>query len=849
MSNKYARSRTPSTQTFHKSSVAKAISAAIITSMISLPLFAEEVEEEEIETIMVTATKKSETLQEVPLAMTALTGDFIQGVHLTDAMDLVAYSPGVSGATQNSFLDALNVRGIRSQDYGSGGDPSLGFFKNDQYEGRAGSAISTLFDMNRAEIINGPQGFLFGRNAIGGAISVHTNEAQIDGEEASFDVDLGDYSLMKLNGAINVPINDNLAMRFAGVYHTQESHIENENKDDKVQDTDVLAARWSTTFEKDDLRITTMVEYEDRVYPAGLYRFIEKGELWEEYDKVWEGNRGGDRDLDTNSHWGLKDEAQVLNLQVKLVQEFDFADLTVNAGYKDHDYLYTEQWTPSPLESGSWKVDQTGDYTQAELRLSSNGTGPLSWYVGTSLYEENLDVDTLNQMSDEFICDYYSAYYNDYDESTNYFPSLEGSQSGHCENLYNNSLAYHGPGYYGFDPTDGYYGVNYYFPHLSSPYGRADDKVFENSYVNAKNDGWAAYANLDYQITDTINIEIGIRHTVDNKEFNNAQEVIDSNGNQTVYSGTPGYNAASVWNIGGTTALDANGNPIEIKTKKDWDNTSMKYLIRWQPTDEMMFYASFTEGYKSGGFNSHNFEGRDGSALSQQPNLTNELAQSVAFGEESIDSYELGYKDTWFDFTDIRLTVYSYEYDGLQVSTRVEGEGGQTIISNLGLTEANGFELATNTPLGEYFNLMFNYSYLDSDINEVPEDDCSGEIGECNGNKIPWAPETSGSMVLNGFFPLDSGATITTSIESYWEDEHGGGYMFDEVRIIEASQTWNARIGYESSANWYVQAYVDNLLDETNFDSSYGGGANYPSTHWAAWKPRSYGLRFGMSWN
>ena len=412
MTSKISKQSKINNQEFRKSYVSKSISMAIMATMISIPVYSKEKPvEEETEVIMVTATKKNQTIQEVPLAVTALTGDFMKDVHLVDVMDIVAYSPGVNGSSQNSFLDSINVRGIRTEDYGSGGDPSLGFFKNDQYEGRSGSAISTLFDMDRAEIINGPQGFLFGRNAIGGAISVHSREAEIDVSERSLDVDLGSYSLVKLNGAINIPINDNFAMRIAGVYHNEESHIQNINPNDPVQDTDVKAIRWSTTYVKDDLKITSMVEYEDRAYPAGLYRFIEEGELWEGYDAIWEGNRGGERDIDTNSHWGLRDEAQVLNLQIKLKQEFDFADLTINAGYKDHDYLYAEQWLPSPLDNGSWKVDQKGDYSQAELRLNSNGDGPLSWYVGASFYKENLEVGTYNQMSDQWMCDYYNAYY------------------------------------------------------------------------------------------------------------------------------------------------------------------------------------------------------------------------------------------------------------------------------------------------------------------------------------------------------------------------------------------------------------------------------------------------------
>ena len=812
MTSKISKQSKINNQEFRKSYVSKSISMAIMATMISIPVYSKEKPvEEETEVIMVTATKKNQTIQEVPLAVTALTGDFMKDVHLVDVMDIVAYSPGVNGSSQNSFLDSINVRGIRTEDYGSGGDPSLGFFKNDQYEGRSGSAISTLFDMDRAEIINGPQGFLFGRNAIGGAISVHSREAEIDVSERSLDVDLGSYSLVKLNGAINIPINDNFAMRIAGVYHNEESHIQNINPNDPVQDTDVKAIRWSTTYVKDALKITTMVEYEDRVYPAGLYRFIEEGELWEGYDEIWEGNRGGERDIDTNSHWGLRDEAQVLNLQIKLKQEFDFADLTINAGYKDHDYLYAEQWLPSPLDNGSWKVDQKGDYSQAELRLNSNGDGPLSWYVGASFYKENLEVGTYNQMSDQWMCDYYNAYYG-----------FERTNTNTCQSFYDNHSDYNGSYY-----TDSYFPNLLNFP--------ASDVVYENSYVNAVNDGWATYANLDYQITDTVNVELGIRHTVDNKEFNNAQEV-------SGYSATFGN-----WNIGGTTARDGSGNLIPITTEKSWDDTSFKYLIRWQATDEMMLYASFTEGYKAGGFDSHDFEGRNGTELESVLDVTNATAQSVSFDPEFVESIELGYKDTWFDTTDVRMTYYNYDYRGLQISRRLDG--GQTVISNLGNTEANGLEVSINTPLGEHWSLMMNYSYIDSEVYGVDADDCGGVEGGCEGNKISWTPETSGAMVLNGYFPLDSGATITTSLETYFEDEHSGGFLFDRVWVIEESQTWNARLGYESESNWYVEAYVDNLLDEVNYDSSYAGGGSYPATRWASWKPRSFGVRFGINWD
>lgn len=826
MSNKYARSRTPSTQTFHKSSVAKAISTAIITSMISLPLFAEEVEEEEIEVIMVTATKKSETLQEVPLAVTALTGDFMEKVHLTNVKDIIAYSPGVNGNANSSFLDSVSVRGVRTDDYGAGGDGSLAFFKNDQYEGRAGAAVSTLFDMDRAEIVNGPQGFLFGRNAIGGAVSVHTKRAEIDLFDANINVDAGEYGLFKLDGAVNIPVNDNFAMRLAGLYNTEEAYSDNVVKEVPLQDTEITAARWSTTFVKDDLSIFTMVDYEDRVAPGGMYHLVDEGEIWEEFDALWGiGSRAGERDVDMNAHWGLKDEAELLNLQIRVEQKFDFADLTLNLGRKDYDYYYSEQWIPTGLPTGSWAVDQEGDYTQAELRLSSNGDGPLSWYVGTSMYEENLDFDTYNGTSDEFMCAYYNASWG--------MPALSESPTGHCQNFHDNLVYY--AEYYGY-PSDYY--TSYY-----NDLPNANGQVVEVSYIEAYNEGWAAFASLGYQITDTLDVEFGVRYTDDTKEFAN-------NMTGTGFSGGWAYGNSN------TTAEP-------IVAKDSWDDTTYKYLIRWKPTDTAMLYASYTEGFKSGGFSSATLDGVGWG----EHDVTNANAQIPSFEPEFVESYELGYKDTWFADTDVRFTAYMYDYFGLQVNQRAD-EGGGVVVKNSGKVEAIGLEAASNTSLTDNFTLMMNFHYIDSEASGIQEQCTSGDTPagpsfdgddgyeDCEGSRLYWTPEFSGAAVLNGNFPLDSGAAITTSLETHFESEYYGDYTFNNDAKIDASQTWNARIGYDSGNEWYVEAYVDNLTDELNYDSSYvgdhgagGGGGAYPAVRWAVWKSRSFGVRFGMSWN
>ena len=237
---------------FQPKTLAKAVYTAAIASAIATPASAQTLEE-----VIVTATKRAESVQDVPLAITALSGDFVNQVNLDDVKDLVSFTPGVTGNSQDSFIDAISVRGIRTQDFGVGGDPSSAFFKNDLYEGRNGSAVTSLYDIERAEILRGPQGFLFGRNSIGGAFSVHTKRAQV-GEDLSgyIDLDVAERGRFATEGAINVPVSDNFAMRFAGYYSTEDGFAKNffPGRGDEIEH-DKWALRWSTTYEKDRLGV------------------------------------------------------------------------------------------------------------------------------------------------------------------------------------------------------------------------------------------------------------------------------------------------------------------------------------------------------------------------------------------------------------------------------------------------------------------------------------------------------------------------------------------------------------------------------------------------------------------
>ena len=203
---------------FRKTLLARSISAAVLTTVAGTGAA------QDIEEITVTATKREESNRDVPLAITALSGDFVRDVNLDDVKDLVTFTPGVSGNSTDGFIDGISVRGVRTQDFGIGGDPSAAFFKNNLYEGRNGAVVTSLYDLERAEILRGPQGFLFGRNAIGGAFSVHTKRPTLDGSADGYiEVDIGQDGMIDYESATNIGFGDEFALRIACLLYTSPS--------------------------------------------------------------------------------------------------------------------------------------------------------------------------------------------------------------------------------------------------------------------------------------------------------------------------------------------------------------------------------------------------------------------------------------------------------------------------------------------------------------------------------------------------------------------------------------------------------------------------------------------------
>lgn len=603
---------------------------------------------------IVTVGKRPERVLTVPVAMSAYDAAFIERTNLDDVKDLIKFSPGFAGDSKDSFIDFVNIRGISTIDYGVGGDPSVGFFKNNMYQGRQGSAVTSMYDMERAEVLRGPQGFLFGRNAISGAISFHTARPEIGGDVSGhIDVGIGERNIWEGEAAVNLPVSDNFAIRVAGYTSHEDGWMTNTLNattaaGKKYGGHDKSSGRISAAMQGEIWDALFVAEYEDRDQDGTVYRAQQDDSVIPTLEGLFgtgilpDMNDG--RSFKSFLGLGNDDSGEIATISAEINFNFEWGTLTSLTGFKDHKYNYAENYGGVGLDLGDYGQEQDGDYFEQELRLVSNTDGPLSWYGGASFYRETIDAHFKSRFAEDIMCSYYNYYGYD-----------------NCADLY----AYYS---YAFTPSDG----------LNEP-----------SFINGTYKGWAVYANLAYAINDKFDIEGGVRYTRDTKDFAIDVPPVESD-------------LGPYWNIGFIT----NG---PIREKLTWDAYTPRFIARYRPNDNTMIYGSITKGYKAGGFNSFGGDivGLSDDLVALPGSTPNE------FGPEQVWSYEIGLKGSnpnntlRYDFN-----VYHYKYKDLQFTYFEQN----TKTANVGKVKSYGIEGTIQAILGENLDVILSGSYNHNEI-------------------------------------------------------------------------------------------------------------------------------------
>ena len=337
---------------------------------------------DQIQEIVVTAQHRAQSLQEVPISVTVLSGTTILESHLRDFSDLSLQTPSFTSGTDYGYIRNSSMRGISNNQYGFADDPSIAMYVDDIYQGRgaSGMQVNALYDIDRVEVIKGPQATLFGRSSIAGAISTILVQPS-DTFSASGDLGAGQRDRLIARGAVNFPVTPNLAIRVAVDSEHQGGFITNLNGGPKLDPLDVKAERVIARYSGiDGLEATLKASYESRRQDGSTHLAVAVPDVE---------NFTADETL-----IGKQNFADFYSYEEDAKLKYDLLknlSVTSQTSWRRVKNNYIEDYDGVPeIIGGPYYQDSLDSLFQQDLRINFSGPNSLAITAGASYFHETL---------------------------------------------------------------------------------------------------------------------------------------------------------------------------------------------------------------------------------------------------------------------------------------------------------------------------------------------------------------------------------------------------------------------------------------------------------------------------
>lgn len=797
-----------------------------------------------LEEVIVTAQKRSQNVLDVPIAISVFSAEMTEKLGARNLTDLGRFTAGVEMNNDNSLQPTYTVRGVETNDWTVGSDPAVAVYVDGVYAGRGAGAEAALADISRVEILKGPQGTLFGRNATGGAIHIISQEPVFE-REGRVKLTAGDYGRLDGELVYNQPLTDDLALRVVAVSRNRDGYIDNLGGDDlNEQDSDNyrLSMLWNAT---DTTEVVWRLEYstlnqlgaaqytqvpvvferanpgrqhdlygkanhdyeglEDRdMWSTSLEINQEIGDMtltsitgWRQFETKLNEDLDGSNNLDYVFNSQNPDDNKYFSQEFRLTGATERLAWTAGAGYswEDVDHTTTAEFNVSTLETFAW----------AEILRSPTGANAIFLETIAGLQPDQ--INAIAQLDDL--------------EVSALIPEFRDAQGG-LDGIAGASFVWSfldGQGALGDfgiseDPLVGIFGQ--ILPDWG-PRVAAYDPWIEEFSSDGTFESYAIYGDATYTLNDTMNLTAGIRYTFDQKEF----DVFSQYQNQIVGAdfGLAFYN---------------NGQSlVNTSQTEDWDALSGRLVLDYTPVDDVMLYASIANGFKSGGFNS----------LSFGPGI------ETSYDEETVINYEAGMKGLFLDGrVQLNVALFYYEYDNLQELDLI----GSPIPSyNLRNADAEGYggEFEWMWQIADSLRFYGNYSYLDTEYTSFDIIPAAGETEEDNfeGEDVVGNPENKINLGFEHQLAVGSFADIVTRFDYTWTDEFRES-LSNATQQVDDFDVANLRMSLlPYDAAWEISLWSTNVFDEEAI-TIYGDNGNAIGSQ-TVWRipPRMYGADFVYS--
>lgn len=746
--------------------------------------------------VLVTAQKREQSAQDVGISMSTYSNEQIRALGFTNAQEVTALAAGISTMQPNGEANyAIGIRGVANNDFTTNVESPVAIYVDEVYISQMSGAGFLLFDVERVELLRGPQGTLFGRNATGGLVHYITVKPSLDEFNGFGSITYGRFNRMKFQGAVGVPVSDKVALRASFATHQGGGYVENRLRpQDDLNNANESAGRLQALFQpNEDVEIllnarfgqqdirTGFFEYASAIFPTG-----------EATPGVPNPDLGGYVDLDDDVYAGDYDtpghnELDTYGYSGTLKWNMDFATLTSITDFQTVKRDYIEDSDASPVDYFQFFLTTDTEQFSQEIRLNGEAD-KLKWVAG--------------------------FYYMDL--------KVRDSNGGIMRGLFQ-ALA--DAGVFG-DEAIGLTLDELGFNGIRNPYATDTET-------------WSLFGQLEFEVTEQFTVIGGFRW-IDEKKSHLYHNYL------MWFPDT----STSGMDPNATIVGDALPESPYSSSRKD-GNWSARLQVNFKPVDNLLTYASWNRGVKSGGFNT--------------PLLPSPFALSDAFMSyepEKLDAFEVGFK---WDSSNRRVRIngaaYYYDYNNYQAFSII---GLDTATLNAD-AKVKGFEVEVQAAPVKGLDMQFGISYIDPEVKNVPgltiDVDTDGDGIVDVPALLPGAtrkPVQTPKWNLNGLvryevFMANSGS-VAFQVDGMYRAKHHfaltnfpasteSGYF-----IGNASVTW-----FSEDEKWSMRFFVQNFTDKEyvvqTFDlsGSVSNGGLFGLIEQYYGRPRTWGANLSYS--
>ena len=811
--------------------IASLLSVSISALSVSLPAMAQEQTEDEanqsrrLQSIVVTAQRREESVEDVPMSIQAFGSETLETLRVTSVDDLQSVVPSFSVSQSYQGVPTYTLRGIGFNTINLSATSTVGTYVDEVAYPYPFMNSGPVFDIERIEVLKGPQGTLFGRNTTAGLINVVTNKP-VDEFQARASADIGNYQTFNYEGMVNLPFSERVQGRLAfrqELSHDgwQESISRGEERGavDKFgiraalafQPTDALEIDlsyngWTNKSDTIGGQAVGLTPNTDPTFTVpgtngpsttsgfnqpGLIDFINGNFPTSAEQADWSPHAARAADIGSGAgiDGPLEEDSSFNALRLGVSYEFDNEMRLVSlTGYNDLQREAVLDWSGVPFQILIQDIDGEITSFSQELRLEGS-TDRVDWLVG-GYYGKDEIVDSNRTLLR--------------DNANSNFVSTASA------------LLVIDPTLLGFPPEiAGLVSFVNVDPETGMPYSIAE---LQNSFQTYYDTGdfetttWSLFANADWQLTPELSVTTGLRYTEDSQDYVGCSGDVDGSMqpnvnvfNRVFFSGFYGLAvpppALLEDQCNTYSEVDNAFGPVTSDLTED--NISWRVVGNYTPSDNLLFFASVSRGYK---------------AASTPVNAASKAEQNAPATQEELTAYELGMKAGLLDGQmQANASVFFYDYKDKQVSSYFPDPIYRALsrLQNAPEGEAYGLDAEVTWLLTPELTAIGGLTLLHTEYTDFPTSDSFGLPTNRAGDPFLYSPETTASLSLIYDRPVSSSLGVRGALSGRWQSESTAGSPDDPLYDIDSYGLLNGSIGlYSLDDRWEFGIWGKNLTDE-----------------------------------